>query len=109
MIREVAWTIYRDVIFPFFSGIPVFSNQIDHPRESRRSVEIFLDQYRGVGVFIPRDKCIRIGLFCSVNRPFVASRDQRQSLLCSGHCNFQNIRESLKVIGFKFIRWSNGA
>ena len=41
--------------------------------ESSRSGEIFLDQYRGVGVFIPRDKLIRIGLFRSVNRPFVAS------------------------------------
>ena len=66
--------VNRDVIFPFFSGIPVFSNQIDHPRESRRSVEIFLDQYRGVGVFIPRDKFIRIGLFRSVNRPFCSKR-----------------------------------
>ena len=44
----------RDVIFPFFSGIPFFSNQIDHPRESRRSVEIFLDQYReGGGLYSP--------------------------------------------------------
>ena len=66
----------KDVTFPFFSGIPFFSNQIDHPRESRRSVEIFLDQYRGVGVFIPRDKFIRIGLFRSVNRPFVASESR---------------------------------
>ena len=63
------FSLCRDVIFPFFSGIPVFSNQIDHPRESRRSVEIFLDQYRGVGVFIPRDKFIRIGLFRSESRP----------------------------------------
>ena len=66
----------RDVIFPVFSGIPVSSNQIDHPRESRRSVEIFVDQYRGVGVFIPRDKFIRIGLFRSINRPFVASESR---------------------------------
>ena len=66
----------RDVIFPFFSGIPVLSNQIDHPRESRRSVEICLDQYRGVGVFIPRDKFIRICLFRSVNRSFVASESR---------------------------------
>ena len=34
--------------------------------ESSRSGEIFLDQYRGGGVFIPRDKFIRIGLFRSV-------------------------------------------
>ena len=71
-----AYNIIRDVIFPFFSGIPVFSNQIDHPRESRRSGGIFLDQYRGVGVFIPRDKFTRIGLFRSVNRPFVASESR---------------------------------
>ena len=73
---EVKTSIIRDVIFPFFSGIPVFSNQIDHPRESRRSVEIFLDQYRGVGVFIPCDKFARIGLFRSVNRPFVESESR---------------------------------
>ena len=56
------------MIFPFFSGIPVFSN------ESRRSVEIFLDQYRGVGVFIPRDKFTRIGLFRSINGMFCSKR-----------------------------------
>ena len=48
--------------------------QMYHFCESSRSGEIFLDQYRGgVGVFIPRDKLIRIGLFRSVNRPSVAS------------------------------------
>ena len=47
--------------------------QMYHFCESSRSGEIFLDQYRGVGVFIPRDKFIRIGLFRSVNRPSVAS------------------------------------
>ena len=47
--------------------------QMYHFCESSRSGEIFLDQYRGVGVFIPRDKFIGIGLFRSVNRPSVAS------------------------------------
>ena len=47
--------------------------QMYHFCESSRSGEIFLDQYRGVGVFISRDKFIRIGLFRSVNRPSVAS------------------------------------
>ena len=47
--------------------------QVYHFCESSRSGEIFLDLYRGVGVFIPRDKLIRIGLFRSVNRPSVAS------------------------------------
>ena len=48
-------------------------------RESSRSVDrayIFLDQYMGCGVFIPRDKFIRIGLFRNVNRPFVASESR---------------------------------
>ena len=30
----------------------------------------------GVGVFIPRDKLIRIGLFRNINRPFVASESR---------------------------------
>ena len=47
--------------------------QMYHFCESSRSGEIFLDQYGGVGVFIPRDKFIRIGPFRSVNRPSVAS------------------------------------
>ena len=47
--------------------------QMYHFYESSRSGEIFFDQYRGVGVFIPRDEFIRIGLFRSVNRPSVAS------------------------------------
>ena len=45
-------------------------------RESSRSVEILLYQYRGCGVFISRDKFIRIGLFRNVNRPFVASESR---------------------------------
>ena len=50
--------------------------QMYHFCDSSRSGEICLDQYRGgggVGVFIPCDKFIRIGLFRSVNRPSVAS------------------------------------
>ena len=36
-------------------------------------VRYFYTNIGGVGVFIPRDKLIRIGLFRSVNRPSVAS------------------------------------
>ena len=36
----------------------------------------FIYSIGGVGVFIPRDKFIRISLFRNINRPFVASESR---------------------------------
>ena len=68
--------IIRDENFQRIREISRILSHQDRSCESSRSVEIFLDQYRGVGVFIPHDKFIRIGLFRSVNRPFVVSESR---------------------------------
>ena len=69
----VSWQLSSDMSFCRGSvNCHGSDGQMYHFCESSRSGEIFLDQYRGVGVFIPRDKFIRIGLFRSVNRPSVA-------------------------------------
>ena len=69
-------SVLRDENFLRIRGIPrilVHSGSC----ESSRSVEIFLYQYRGgVGVFIPHDKLITIGLFRNVNRPFATSESR---------------------------------
>ena len=66
----------RDENFQRIREISRILSHQDRSCESSRSVEIFLDQYRGVGVFIPHDKFIRIALFRSVNRPFVVSESR---------------------------------
>ena len=67
---------FRDENFQRIREISRILSHQDRSCESSRSVEIFLDQYRGVGVFIPHDKFIRISLFRSVNRPFVVSESR---------------------------------
>ena len=66
----------RDENFQRIREISRILSHQDRSCESSRSVEISFDQYRGVWVFIPHDKFIRIGLFRSVNRPFVVSESR---------------------------------
>ena len=78
--------------------------QMYHFCESSRSGEIFLDQYRGGGVFIPRDKLIRIGLFRSVNRPTVCS--ERVVTNASHSLKLQHIRLWFKAKhNFDWFDW----